>query len=186
MAVPPDIHAFQEGIAGCNNRSASTEKKKDPWKSLNSAVVHGGLMPQVWWPLVLGCWHQTLPAPGAILSPLWGTCRHQQPLLSPASQSLSMPSWFIWLTRNKIWRRRTDHALTCLGGIAEPSSGMDWLLWTRGSTFWRSLGRDAKTYHTLQLCSESFCGSSQEALRDKMKVNDWGARGLSVTWRTLP
>lgn len=28
MAVPPDIHAFQEGIAGCNNRSASTEKKR--------------------------------------------------------------------------------------------------------------------------------------------------------------
>lgn len=110
----------------------------------------------------------------------WGACEHCKPLLSSDLQSLSLPRWLIWLTQNEIWRRRTDHALTCLRGIAEPSSEMAWLLWTRGSTFWRGLGRDAKTHHTTQLCSESFCGSSQEALRDRTKGSGCGATGLSV------
>lgn len=117
----------------------------------------------------------------------WGlwTHEHCKPLLYPDLQSLSLLRWLIWLTQNKIWRRRTNHALTCLGGIAEPSSEMAWLLWTRGSTFWRGLGRDAKTHHAAQLCSESFCGSSREALRDRTKGSGWGATGLSVTQRTL-
>lgn len=131
---------------------------------------------------LLGCVAPELIFP--LQAQLWGAREHCKPLLSPDLQSLSLPRWLIWLTQNKIWRR-TDHALTCLGGIAEPSSEMAWLLWTRGSTFWRGLGRDAKTYHAAQLCSESFCGSSQEALRDRTKGSSWGATGLSVIQRSL-